>query len=424
MPTNLFTKLLDLDEMQRLLNAYALAHKVYVAAFDVDGEIVLTSPRPLARLCALINQTEYGQHLCQACIADLGKQAMILGEGYVHRCPAGLVVWASPLVSADEYLGGLVAGQVIMWEMDDLTKRELSRLGEACGIDPQSLISAATLVPTKNTQEVRAASDLLFAVAVYLSTQSSMPFNHQRRVSHQQARLAESIIEKKKSLDPEITGPSGSLYPLEKERQLLGRVRLGDRTGAKEILNQILGDILFNSVGRPEVVKARLLELSVVLSRAAVEGGGSLHRLLGLNFAYVQELANLEPVEEICAWIVKVLDTFMDEVYATRETRNLPVIRQAVSYIKEHFREDLTLEDVAQAVHFSSYYVSRLFKEELGMNFIEYLTRIRVEEAKRLLLETSQTVSEIAASVGYQDPSYFTKVFKKIEGQTPTEFRR
>ena len=422
--TSSIGEMVNIDEMQRLLDAYGLALGVHVAAFDVEGKILLTSSEPPARLCSLIQEGESGRHLCRSCRLDMGKQAMLFGEGYIHRCPAGLIVWASPLVASGQYVGGLVAGQVLMWELDGMAKRELMRLAEGSGISSESLFDAAVKLCVKEAQDVQAASDLLFAVAVYLSTQDNAILNEQRNIYDQQARLAESIIEKKRSIDLKAPGSSSSFYPLDKERQLLGRVRLGDRSGAKEILNQILGDILFNSAGRPEVLKARLLELSVVLSRAAVEGGASLQRLLGLNFAYVQELANTEPLEEICAWIVKVLDTFMDEVYATRETRNVPVVSQAVSYIREHFREELTLDDVAQAVHFSPYYVSRLFKEELGLNFIEYVTRIRIDEAKRLLLHTNQTVSEIALSVGYQDPSYFTKVFKKMEGRTPTQFRR
>jgi two-component system response regulator YesN len=335
-----------------------------------------------------------------------------------------LIVWASPLVFAGEYVGGIIAGQVLMWEIDEMVRKEVAQLANACGIPPQVLLAAAEQLPVMETQAVQAASDLLFVVAAYISNQEHLFLLEQREISNQQARLAESIIEKKRALEQEASGAASSLYPLEKERQLLGRVRVGDRTGAKEILNQILGDILFNSAGRPEVLKARLLELSVVLSRAAVEGGGSLERLLGLNFAYVEELATLEAIEEICAWIVKVLDAFLDEVYAAAESTDLPVIRHAVSYIKEHFWEELTLEDVAQEVHFSPYYVSRLFKEELGLTFIEYLTKIRIDEAKRLLLETNMTVSEISDLVGYQDPSYFTKVFKKREGVTPTQFRR
>jgi len=371
-----------------------------------------------------VQETPHGRRACRLCRAYAGNQAMILGEGYIHRCPAGLVVWASPLVFGGEYVGGVVAGQVLMWEIDEMVRKEVAQVANACGIPVQVLLAAAEQLPVMDAQKVQAASDMLFVLAAYISNKEHFFLLEQREMSNQQARLAESIIEKKQAVEQQGSGAAPALYPLEKERQLLGRVRVGDRTGAKEMLNQILGDILFNSAGRPEVLKARLLELSVVLSRAAVEGGGSLERLLGLNFAYVEELASLESIEELCAWIVKVLDAFLDEVYAAAESRDLPVMRQAVSYIKQHFREELTLEDVAQEVHFSPYYVSRLFKEELGLTFIEYLTKTRIEEAKRLLLETNKTVSEISELVGYQDPSYFTKVFKKREGVTPTQFRR
>ncbi|MGI6566046.1 MAG: PocR ligand-binding domain-containing protein [Limnochordia bacterium] len=424
MLSNPLSKVADTDELQRLLDGYALIHGVPAAVFDERGEVWCSSSQPQARLCKLVQETAHGRRACRSCRMYAGNQAMIIGEGYIHRCPAGLVVWASPLVSAGEYVGGIIAGQVLMWEIDEMVRIEISQLAKACGIPPQVLLDAAERLPVIGPQAVQAASDLLFVLAAYISNHERLSLLQQRRISNQQARLAESIIEKKQALEEQAAGTGSSLYPLDKERQLLGRVRVGDRTGAKEILNQMLGDILFNSAGKPEVLKARLLELSVVLSRAAVEGGGSLERLLGLNFAYVEELAALEPIEEICAWIVKVLDAFMDEVYAAAESRDLPVIRQAVSYIKEHFREELTLEDVAQEVHFSPFYVSRLFKEELGLTFIEYLTKIRIDEAKRLLLETNKTVSEIADLVGYQDPSYFTKVFKKREGVTPTQFRR
>ena len=417
------TELFDLEEAQRLIDAYALVHGVYTAVFGGAGEILLAAAQPSAQVCDLVRQTKPGEGMCRTCLSDIGKQSMLFGEGYIHRCPAGLVIWGAPLVSGKRQVGGLIAGQVVMWPLDDLVKREMADMAKRCDIDPHALLVAAEGVSSREPKEIRAAADILFALATHISTWNNTLLSQQRDVNTQQARLAENIIEKKRSLHSQGTG-SGGAYPLEKEKELLGRVRLGDRTGAKEILNQILGDILFNSAGKPEVLKARLLELSVVLSRATVESGGSLQRLLGLNFTYVEELAALEPIEEICAWIVKVLEAFMDEAYATRETRNLPAVRKAVGYIRGHFREELTLEDVAQAVHFSPYYLSRLFREELGLTFVNYLTIVRMEEAKRLLLETDQTVSRIADAVGYQDPSYFTKVFKKMEGQTPTQFRR
>lgn len=245
-----------------------------------------------------------------------------------------------------------------------------------------------------------------------------------RLASEQQALLADTIQQKKLSLDEETPKQTRHIYPFEKEQELVGRVRLGDRTGAREILNEILGDILFNSAGQPAVIKARIMELLIVLSRAAVEGGAKLDELLSLDHRYMEELAKIEPLDELCAWIVEVLDEFVDIVYRSRDSKYLPVLQNAADYIKENYARDLTLEEVAQAVHISPYYLSHLFKEELGVTFIGYLTKVRIEQAKILLLETNLTIQQISYMVGYQDSSYFTKVFKKLEGRTPTQFRR
>ncbi|NMB25855.1 MAG: AraC family transcriptional regulator [Firmicutes bacterium] len=419
----LLASAIDFKEAQRLINAYAQVHDVYTAIFGEAGDVVLSGAHPLAELCALVQGNQRGKAMCQNCLLDVGRQSMLLGEGYIHRCPVGLVVWGAPLVCCEQrQIGGIIAGQVVMWPVDELVEQEMAEIAELYQLDLNAVLKATENIASRKPGEIRAAADLLFAVAMHISTWNNTSLSEQRDIYTQQARLAEDIIERKQTVH--CSGMPSAAYPLEKEKELLGRVRLGDRTGAKEILNQILGDILFNSAGKPEVLKARLLELSVVLSRATVESGGRLQRLLGLNFTYVQELATLEQIEEICAWIIKVLEVFMNEAYATRETRNLPAVQRAVDHIKEHFREELTLEDVAQAVHFSPYYLSRLFREELGLTFVNYLTIVRMDEAKRLLLETDWTISRIAALVGYQDPSYFTKVFKKMEGQTPTQFRR
>jgi two-component system, response regulator YesN len=83
----------------------------------------------------------------------------------------------------------------------------------------------------------------------------------------------------------------------------------------------------------------------------------------------------------------------------------------------------LSLDDVSREVNVSPYYFSKLFKEETGENFIEYLTAIRMEKAKELLSQTGKSMKEICSEVGYTDPNYFSRSFKKNVGVTPTEFK-
>jgi two-component system response regulator YesN len=95
-----------------------------------------------------------------------------------------------------------------------------------------------------------------------------------------------------------------------------------------------------------------------------------------------------------------------------------------MNYIRANYRENLSLENVAQQVFISPFYLSHLFKEELGITFVEYLTRIRMEEAKRLLKEPRLSIVAIASEVGYEDASYFSKVFKKNLSISPNQYRK
>ncbi|MGM0523513.1 MAG: response regulator [Bacillota bacterium] len=93
-------------------------------------------------------------------------------------------------------------------------------------------------------------------------------------------------------------------------------------------------------------------------------------------------------------------------------------------YIETHIDEDLSLEQLSTEAKLSPIYVSKVFKERLGMNYIEFLTTCRIDEAKRRLLETDETIKAIAVDVGYHDANYFGKVFKKVTGETPNAYRK
>jgi AraC-like DNA-binding protein len=100
-----------------------------------------------------------------------------------------------------------------------------------------------------------------------------------------------------------------------------------------------------------------------------------------------------------------------------------PVITKAKQYIREHHTDDLSLGQVAAAVHTSIFYFCKLFRKVTGTTFTEFVARTRVEEAKNLLLNPNLRVSEIAYEVGFQSLTHFNRVFKKVAGESPTEYR-
>ena len=128
--------------------------------------------------------------------------------------------------------------------------------------------------------------------------------------------------------------------------------------------------------------------------------------------------------------VVKLLSIFAqhismvsNQILVQREnTEPLPITR-ARQFIHENQAEDLSLGQVAKAVNTSIFYFCKMFKKSTGLNFTDYVSRIRVEKAKNLLLNRNLRVSEIAYEVGFQSLTHFNRVFKKIMGQSPTEYR-
>jgi AraC-like DNA-binding protein len=130
-----------------------------------------------------------------------------------------------------------------------------------------------------------------------------------------------------------------------------------------------------------------------------------------------------ESVVKLLTIFAQHLGMLSNQIYVQQENAEPPVITKAKEYIQEHQAERLPLKQVAKAVNTSAFYFCKLFKKITGINFTDYLSRIRIEKSKNLLLNPNLRVSEIAFEVGFQSLTHFNRVFKRILGQSPTEYR-
>ena len=128
--------------------------------------------------------------------------------------------------------------------------------------------------------------------------------------------------------------------------------------------------------------------------------------------------------------VVKLLEIFAahlsemsNHIVVQQENAEPPMITRAKQYIQEKHAEDLSLGQVAKAVNTSTFYFCKMFKKHTGVNFTEYVSRIRIESARNLLLNPNLRVSEIAYEVGFQSLTHFNRVFKGVVGESPTEYR-
>nr|WP_154960529.1 response regulator [Paenibacillus xylanexedens] len=118
-----------------------------------------------------------------------------------------------------------------------------------------------------------------------------------------------------------------------------------------------------------------------------------------------------------------IVDPKLVDIRERREQQDNTPIGEALAYIETHLGEPMTMRELADSLHLNSSYFSVLFKEQVGLNFSEYLMRKRVQRAKELLVQTNLPISEIAERVGYQTDRYFIKVFKSLEDISPSKYR-
>lgn len=152
---------------------------------------------------------------------------------------------------------------------------------------------------------------------------------------------------------------------------------------------------------------------------------GSLHRFEDLNVAGDHSQPNRS--EQLSSGASTSLSSYVQfaiqQIREEREQRTSNMIDKAATYIRERFHEDISLEDAADHVHLNPYYFSKVFKQQTGETFIDYVTRLRIEKAKALMAKQELSLKEVCYQAGYNDPNYFSRVFKKVTGMTPTEYR-
>ncbi len=137
----------------------------------------------------------------------------------------------------------------------------------------------------------------------------------------------------------------------------------------------------------------------------------------------VVPLKQQESATTLLKIFAQYLSLLSNQVVVQRDHAEPPVITRAKQYIEEHQTEELRLGEVAKAVNTSIFYFCKMFKKVTGINFTDYVSRVRIEKSKNLLLNPNLRISEIAFEVGFQSLTHFNRVFKKVVGHSPTDYR-
>jgi len=320
-------------------------------------------------------------------------EALRWGEPSMIACPGDHMIWGVPVMHNNEILGGLVVKPRAVKAEGEKVKSLSETLAQAC----DRLLEIAEKYNLTNTSLLK-----LNRIAAFVEREK-----------------AEAIHEAKKKHYSDLQ----QLYHLE-EPSLLHAIQAGERNHARAIINRLLLHIYNHKPASLNFLKSFAMELVVMMSRTAVDAGADPARIMGMNSGHLSTLTAIDDDEELSLWMTDTLERLMDEIHAQRRRRRQVHLSRAVGYIERHLAENIRRDEVARQGGLSPGHFSHLVREETGQTFRELVARYRVRRACHLLARTHRSLSEIALDCGFADQSYFTKIFRKISGQNPLQYRK
>jgi two-component system, response regulator YesN len=342
-------------------------------------------------------------------------QSERFGGSYVFFCQTGLVHFASPIIINGFMEGALLGGPVLIVDHEEFLEYDLKQNLKKDIAKDKKIKDELMKIKYISTEKVNAYSETLKIFAASLSDSTISGHEKKWEKQHIQDEISSSLHYEKQQ--------NSQKYPIEKEKQLIRSIKLGDKASAQKYLNEIFGYVYFSSGSNFEEIKARSLELIVLLSRASVEAGADEELIFGMNYEYISRILTFTSVEDLTQWFSNIMNRFTDQVFNLRDIKHADTIFKALAYIKENYMKKISLDDVAGSVYLIPSYFSKIFKQEMKCNFNTYINLFRIESSKELLRDPAVELVDIASIVGFEDQSYFSKVFKKIVGVSPGKYR-
>jgi len=325
-------------------------------------------------------------NLCREMHINAIKEGQRLGTSYTYACPLGFIFWTSPIFFNGRFAGAFLGG--------GLSKEE--------------------------SQRIKALTELMFICAQSISIGSDgINKDAKRRILHY-SLLSEKIEEIKAQYSQSNLHPE---YPLDKERMFLDVLSGGDNESAKQILNEILALLIFANPNQFKYIQYRALELAVLISRIGANFSFTMNAMLENGNLYTKLIQETKNAEELAEAMYRIVDDMAEQIHGLQGIQHVSVLKKAEDFILENLSRKISLKEISKAAGFSSPYFSTLFKEEMGENFSSYLNRLRVKKASALLTDTNLSLSRIAASCGFKDQSWFSKIFKHYTGICPGKYR-
>lgn len=413
--------IINSQKLKEILECFYSCLGLPIQALDETGNTLCgfgTATDFCVQFKKLLPDSPKHQNSCRDIHAKASRRAMDLGESYIFSCHANLNHIIYPLVNKDALFGAILVGPFLMEAADSMMLLDIAKrysLSTENILDLYESTDSVHIITPENATQI---SRLLAYTFNHLIPSANRQMDENRSKIVQQSRINESI-QMYKSEEP----LEESSYPYEKEKLLIRKVKERNIPESRRVLNELLGYVFFQGGNNLSSIRSRSIELCSLLSRAAMEGGANTEVALKISNNFLQDINSTRSQEDLCWQLQRTVEFFIESMFVKTSDKNSEIVKNAVQFISQNYNQPITLEDTARHVHLNPSYFSTLFKQSFGSSFKEYLNYIRIEESKNLLTNTNYSIIDIAIAVGFDNQSYFAKVFKKHTGLTPKQYR-
>jgi len=355
---------------------------------------------------------------CREMHTNAIKESYRFGGSYTYMCPLGFIFWTSPIYLDGQFTGALLGSGFLGIDSEEAA----DRMHDVCegAVSKAELKQMLKQFPRVESGKIKAMAELMLICAKALSIGSEGCHATMKRRVEQQSDLSIKIEVMKNQYPPGSPRPE---YPMDKEQELLEALQRADTESGRQILNEIMALIFFSNPDQFKYIQYRAMELAVLLSRTDTGSGFSAEAALEANNQYIKLIQEAGNIEELTDVMYQILDNIATQILSFQGIHHASALKKAERFILENFTRRISLEEIAKTSGFSAPYFSTIFKDEMGENLSSYLNRLRVEKASYMLTGTNLSLGRIARACGFEDQSWFSKIFKLYTGMNPGKYR-
>ncbi len=400
--------------LNQSLEAFSDITGVPVTFFAADNRII-SQFNSNNKICSMFQVYLQSDSSCRKNLTSAGQFSSRLGEPHIFLCKAGLTNIATPLIIDGEFAGYFIAGPIVMGELRSSTAKKFSAMNTLSDVSLKMAEMFAEKMHVFLPNQVSELA-LLLHNSILIAVAGNHDYNTLRVQNEKQNQINVNIQRYKKS-HSEIE------YPYALENEILECMVSGVYTRAKELFAELLNDFSLMETGNMDGIRTKVIWFFAIVIRTVNESGGSINDSIDLDLDVMNRICDAETYEQLLEVSKSLIEMISQNSMRSVYSGNSQIISAALQYINKNFKEKISLKAIETNLHVNPSYFSTLFKNEMGITFTDYLNTLKIEYACTLLANSNMSIIDISLSAGFDDQSYFTKVFRKAKGVAPKQYR-